>query len=351
MKRVRVLVTDDSLFMRAAIKRMLATDPRIEVVGEARDGAEAIARVLQLRPDVVTMDFNMPTLDGAGAVRGIMKLCPTPVVMLSAHTTDGARETLEALAAGAVDFLAKPSGEVSADFARIAPSLVARVLAASEATSAALAPSPRDPPLRHRTSASRAAVTVSGLAAGPVARVVVIAISTGGPAALGRFLPSLPADGGFGVIIVQHMPTGFTHALAERLDGACAMRVREAKSGDLVEEGVALIAPGDRHLEIAPDGTLVVTDGPEVNGVRPSADITMRAAARVWGRRVTGIVMTGMGRDGAEGLLAIKHAGGTTIAQDRDSSVVYGMPRAAIELGAADRVVALDALAEALRGH
>jgi two-component system, chemotaxis family, protein-glutamate methylesterase/glutaminase len=345
VKRVRVLVTDDSLFMRASIKRMLATDPRIEVVGEAKDGAEAIARVRELSPDVVTMDFNMPVLDGAGALRGIMKLKPTPVVMLSAHTTEGARETFEALAAGAVDFLAKPSGEVSADFGRLAPTLVAKVLAAAEARPAPLPPLVRESAAAERAAPSRFTTTAPGF--GP--RVVVVGVSTGGPAALGRFLPSLPVDPGFAVIIVQHMPIGFTPALAERLDGLCALRVREARSGDRPGSGTALIAPGDQHLEVAPDGTLLVTDGPEVNGVRPSADVTMRAAARVWGRRVTGVVMTGMGRDGADGLLAIKRAGGTTLAQDRDSCVVFGMPRAAIEAGAVDEVVALDGLAEALQ--
>jgi two-component system chemotaxis response regulator CheB len=348
VKRVRVLVTDDSLFMRAAIKRMLATEARIEVVGEARDGAEAISRVQQLQPDVVTMDFNMPVLDGAGAVRGIMKLRPTPVVMLSAHTTEGARETFEALSAGAVDFLAKPSGEVSADFGRIAPLLVAKVLAAAEASPAALPPTVREAAPRARISAARFVSTSPGSVA-PGTRVVVVAVSTGGPAALARFLPSLPADSGLALVIVQHMPTGFTLALAERLDALCALRVREAKDGDHPEPGLALVAPGDHHLEVAPDGSLLVTDGPEVNGVRPSADVTMRGAASAWGRRCTGVVMTGMGRDGAEGLLAIKRAGGSTLAQARESCVVFGMPRVAIELGAVDRVVPLDGLAEALQ--
>ena len=369
MKRVRVLVTDDSRFMRTAIKRMLGIDARIEVVGEARDGAEAVARVRELLPDVVTMDCHMPILDGVGAVRAIMRLRPTPIIMLSAHTTEGARDTLEALAAGAVDFLAKPSGEVSAYFSGLAPSLVAKVLAASEAILALPTP-PRELSLLsgktegasfvtgnqekfslpRNQSATHPIVHASGLHQ-PTWRIVVIAISTGGPAALARLVPSLPVDGGFGLLIVQHMPFGFTHALAERLDALGALRVREAKSGDVPESGLALIAPGDRHLEVAPDGTLMVTDGPEVNGVRPSADVTMRTAAEVWGRRVTGVVMTGMGRDGAEGLLAIKRAGGITLAQDRQSSVVFGMPRVAIEIGAADRVVGLDAMAEALRSH
>ena len=342
MKRVRVVVCDDSLFMRAALKRVLQGDARIEVVGEARDGAEAIARVAELRPDVVTMDFNMPVLDGASAVRAIMRQRPTPVVMISAHTTDGARETIEALAAGAVDFLAKPSGEVSADFARLAPALVAKVLGAAEATMPP--PSVPEPEPRAPTPSPRFVASSPGAPT----RVVVIGVSTGGPGALALFLPALPRDAPFGLLIVQHMPGGFTQALAERLDAICAVCVREARAGDRPQPGLALIAPGDHHLEVAPDGTLAITDGPEVNGVRPSVDVTMRTAAGAWGRRVTGVVMTGMGRDGAEGLLAIKRGGGATLAQDRDSCVVFGMPRVAIELGAADRVVPLDGLAGAL---
>jgi two-component system chemotaxis response regulator CheB len=260
--------------------------------------------------------------------------------MLSAHTTEGARETFDALAAGAVDFLAKPGGEVSPEFAGIGPTLLAKVLAASEATPAAMAPAPR-PEMKRTTMPPGSFSTMP--------RVAVVAVSTGGPAALGRMLPRLPHDINFALVIVQHMPTGFTAALAERLDGLCAIRVREARQGDRPEPGIALVAPGDHHLDVAPDGTLAILDGPEVNGVRPSADVTMRAAARVWGRRAIGVVMTGMGRDGAEGLREIKRAGGPTFAQDRASCVVYGMPRAAVELGAVDKVVPLDELAEALQ--
>jgi two-component system, chemotaxis family, protein-glutamate methylesterase/glutaminase len=345
MKKIRVLVVDDSFFMRAAIKKILVAEARMEVVGEAKDGADAVQKVQALQPDVVTMDFNMPVLDGAGAVREIMRTRPTPVLMLSAHTTEGARETFEALQAGAVDFLAKPSGEVSADFTRIAPELVAKVVAAAEATPAHL-------PVAARVATARAART-----SGPSAvisgagqpRIVVIAVSTGGPAALGRLLPRLDGDVPFGMVIVQHMPTGFTTALAERLNALCAMRVREAKSGDRPEPGLALIAPGDRHLDVTHDGVLEVIDGPEVNGVRPAADVTMRAAARAWGRRVVGVIMTGMGRDGVEGLREIKKAGGVTLAQERASCVVYGMPKAAIESGVVDRVVPLEEIADALR--
>ncbi len=341
MSKIRVLITDDSLFMRAAIKKLLVADARLEVVGEAKDGRDAVDKVQALKPDVCTMDFNMPNLDGAGAVREIMRLRPTPVVMLSAHTREGARETFEALAAGAVDFLAKPSGEVSAELTKVGPQLVAKVVAAAQARPMAMVAAERAKAAL-RITAPRAVGVV-----GP--KVVVVGVSTGGPAALGRFLPRLPADTSLALIVVQHLPGGFTAARAERLDGVSAIRVREAADGDRPEAGLALVAPGDRHLEVAPDGTLRITDGPEVNGVRPSADVTMRSAAQVFGRRTVGVVMTGMGRDGADGMRAIKQAGGATVVQDEASSVIWGMPRACVEAGCADRVVPLDALADAVR--
>ena len=341
MKTIRVLVCDDSLFMRAAIKKLLGADARFDLVGEAKDGRDAVEKVQTLKPDVCTMDFNMPLLDGAGAVREIMRLRPTPVVMLSAHTREGAKETFEALAAGAVDFLAKPSGEVSAELAKIGVALRDKVAAAAQSRPMPMAHAAR-PAAQPRITATRAVGVV-----GP--KVVVVGVSTGGPAALGRFLPRFPADTSLALLVVQHLPAGFTAALAERLDGMCAIRVREAADGDRPEAGLALVAPGDRHLEVLPDGTLRTTDDPEVNGVRPSADVTMRSAAAVFGRRVVGVVMTGMGRDGAEGMRAIKSVGGATLVQDEASSVIWGMPRACIDGGAADRIVPLDALADAVR--
>jgi two-component system chemotaxis response regulator CheB len=336
-RAIRVLIVDDSLFMRSAIKKALEADPRFEVVALARDGAEGVDKVLALRPDVVTMDFNMPRMDGRTAVREIMARRPTPVVMLSAHTTEGARETLDALAAGAVDFLTKPSGEVSADFENLAPALVAKLLDAAHAVPRVMAPAPRGRP---------AALSTTWPGTGP--RVCVIGVSTGGPAALSQVLPQLPGDLGVALLIVQHMPAQFTAPLAERLDALSAIEVREARTGDRPRQALALVAPGDRHLEVGDGGVLRLDDGPEVNGCRPSADVTMRAAARVFGRRAVGLIMTGMGRDGAEGLAAIKAAGGVTLAQDRGSSVIWGMPRAAVESGAAAEVVALDDIPQRL---
>jgi two-component system chemotaxis response regulator CheB len=341
MSKIRVLVTDDSLFMRAAIKKLLGADGRFEIVGEAKDGRDAVDKVLALKPDVCTMDFNMPNLDGAGAVREIMRTRPTPVVMLSAHTREGARETFEALAAGAVDFLAKPSGEVSAELMIVGKQLIAKLASEAQSRPMPMASAPRPAPAP-RITQPRAVGLV-----GP--RIVVVGVSTGGPAALGRFLPRFPADTSLALLIVQHLPAGFTAPLAERLDSMSAIRVREAADGDRPEAGLALVAPGDRHLEVLPDGTLRTNDDPEVNGVRPSADVTMRSAAAVFGRRVVGVVMTGMGRDGAEGMRNIKQAGGATLVQDEATSVIWGMPRACVDAGCADRVLPLDALADAVR--
>jgi two-component system chemotaxis response regulator CheB len=334
--RIRVLIVDDSLFMRAAIKKVLSDAGCFEIVGQARDGEEAIAKVLELEPQVVTMDYNMPKLNGAEAVRQIMKLRPTPVIMFSANTRHGARETFAALAAGAVDFCTKPSGEVSANFAAIETDLVAKLRAAAESRPRAMAPLTAPKP-------NAPVATIILPPSGP--RLVIIAVSTGGPAALSRVIPSLPADASFATIVVQHMPAQFTAALAERLDGLSAVKVREAREGDLPGPGLVLIAPGDRHVDVDEGGVLHLTDAAHVNGCRPAADVTMKAAARAYGRRLIGVVMTGMGKDGTAGLAAIKNAAGRTMAQDEDSSVIFGMPRAAIEAGVVDEVLSLEKLA------
>ena len=336
MSRIRVLVVDDSLFMRAAIKKIVENDPRFEVVGVAKDGAEGVAQVQQHKPDVVTMDFNMPKMNGADAVREIMRTRPTPVVMLSAHTRDGARETFEALTAGAVDFLTKPSGEVSADFQAIGPKRLEKLAACAGVTPRELKPVKARPPTVDPS-------LTTWPPTGP--KVVVIGVSTGGPSALTRVLPALPADIGVAVIVVQHMPAQFTTTLAERLNGLSAIEVREAQEGDKPRRGLALVAPGDRHLEFGDKGILVLSDGPEVNGCRPSVDVTMRSAAKIFGRRTIGVIMTGMGRDGAEGLAAVRAAGGRTLAQDKATTTIWGMPRAAVEAGVVDEVGALDEIA------
>jgi len=350
-RRIRVLVVDDSLFMRAAITRALAGGP-FEVVGQARDGHDALAQLQRLSPDVITMDFNMPGMTGADTVREIMQLCPTPVVMFSAHTRQGAKETFDALAAGAVDFLTKPDGEVSVDLTKIADELARKLVAAAQARPRAANP---PPPARPTGSSGsfNAMRSMSSMAAasspGTLPRLCVIAISTGGPAALSELVPALPPELRTAVVVVQHMPAGFTGPLAERLDALSRIDVREAQTGDRPHPGSVLIAPGDRHLEFDDRGMVSLTDGPLVNGCRPAADVTMMSAARVFGRRALAVVMTGMGKDGAAGALAIKRADGKTLAQDQATSVIYGMPRAAIDAGAIDEIAALGDIAAWLR--
>lgn len=341
-KKIRVLIVDDSLFMRAAISKTLSTG-NFEVVGQAKDGKDALAQILKLQPDVVTMDFNMPGMNGAETVRELMKQRPTPVVMFSAHTKQGAKETFDALAAGAVDFVTKPAGEVSVDLSKIGDDLIAKLTAAAASrprAAVAVAPS--------RPSGSISTTGKTPLPLG-APRLCVIAVSTGGPAALSEVIPALPGELKIAVVVVQHMPAGFTAALAERLDASSRVSVREAETGDRPFPGTVLIAPGDKHLEFDERGFCVLTDGPMVNGCRPAADVTMMSAARVYERRSLGVVMTGMGKDGAAGALAIKRAGGKTLAQDQATSVIYGMPKAAIDMGAIDEVSALGDIAAWLR--
>lgn len=348
-RKIRVLVVDDSMFMRAAIARTLAAAGLFEVIGQAKDGVEAVSQVRALMPDVVTMDFNMPGMNGAEAVRNILQHRATPVVMFSAHTRQGARETFDALAAGAVDFVTKPAGEVSVDLSSIQAELTRKLVAAvgtrPRATTAASPPATGN--LARRATSAGASGSFASL--GSLPKLCVIAVSTGGPAALSRVIPALPADTRFAVVVVQHMPAHFTGALAERLDADSAVTVQEAATGDRPQAGLVLIAPGDRHLEFDERGAVVLTDGPLQHGCRPAADVTMISAARVWGRRCIGVVMTGMGKDGAAGVLAIKRAEGKTLAQDQETSVIFGMPKAAIETGAVDEVAPLDEIASRLR--
>lgn len=344
-KKIRVLVVDDSAFMRIAVKRTLESDPAIEVIGQGKDGAEAVQLVEQLQPDVVTMDFNMPRMNGIEALRAIFAKRPVPVIMLSAHTQEGAKETLEALAAGAVDFVPKPDGEVSTDLSGVRDDLLRKVKAA--ARSRPSVPAPSSTPTSMRAVAPKPAMSGRPSLPGD-APLLVIAVSTGGPAALERVIPRLPAGFGAAIVVVQHMPKAFTRALAARLDGISALSVSEATEDDVAAPGRVLIAPGDRHLTLDGSGRVRLLDSPPVNGCRPAADVTLQAVARSLGSRTTLLVMTGMGKDGALGAQAVKAAGGKVLAQDEASSVVFGMPKAVIERGLADQVLALDRIAAAL---
>ncbi len=340
MSKIRVLVADDSAFMRSAVSRLLGGDDRFEVVGQAKDGLEAVALAASLKPDVVSMDFNMPGCNGAEATRKILAERRVGIVMLSAHTAAGARETIDALAAGAVDFVTKPGGEVSTQLAEVKDDLVQKLVAASKAKVGAAIDEPA--PASRRAPPRALPALPAGL------RVVVIAASTGGPAALERVVAHLPRRDNVAVVVVQHMPTGYTTALAERLDHLSPCEVREARVGDKLAGGVVLVAPGGVHLELDRAGNVRLTEAPPVHGVRPAADVTLRSAALAFGARTVGVVMTGMGKDGATGLAAVKSSGGVTLAQDAATSTVYGMPKAAADLGVVDQVISLGEIGPAI---
>ena len=340
--RVRVLVVDDSALMRKLIPQILAQDSDIEVVGTAMDGEFGLKKLEDLRPDVVTLDLEMPRMDGMETLRQITRKSAVPVIIVSALSTEGATATFKALALGAFDFVAKPRDAVSSHMDEIANDLIIKIKVA--ATSKVRTPSP------HLLDHPKASKPVFRPRQEPT-KVVAIGISTGGPNALQYLLAKLPGDFPGSIVVVQHMPEGFTHMFAQRLNECCAIDVKEAQSGDLLAAGRALICPGNRHLKVRrmPLGnTVVLSDEPRMNGHRPSVDVLFRSVASEFGSRAIGVLMTGMGEDGAAGMGLIKNAGGLTIAQSEESCVVFGMPKAAIEKGNAVRVVPLDMLSNTL---
>ena len=338
--RVRVLVVDDSALMRKLIPQMLAADESIDVVGTAMDGSFCLKKIEELKPNVVTLDLEMPGMNGIDALKEIMRRQPVPVIVFSSHSTEGASVTMKALGLGAFDFVTKPK-DASAHMAEIARELIAKVKAAADCK---LKPRmlPGVPPRPEKVTA----------AAGSPSKIVGIGVSTGGPQALEYVLSQLPGDFPGAIMVVQHMPDGFTDMFARRLDEVCRLRVKEAQSGDLLQPGRVLICPGSRHMKAKrlPLGDIaVLSDEPRVNGHRPSVDVLLRSLAEEFHASALGVLMTGMGDDGAEGLGAIKQEGGMTIAQSEESCVVYGMPKAAIERGYAIRVVGLDVMGATLQ--
>jgi two-component system chemotaxis response regulator CheB len=336
---VRVLVVDDSALMRKLIPQILESDGSIQVVGTAIDGNFALRKIAELKPQVVTLDLEMPGMNGIELLKRIMRLHPLPVLVVSSHSTDGAMITLKALALGAVDFVAKPK-DVSSRMPEIAGELIAKIKTAAESRGVAMVPR------------AQLRVEKPTLPRRPATRVIAIGISTGGPNAMQYLLSQLPGDFPGALVVVQHMPEGFTDMFARRLDESSALRVKEAQSGDLLLAGRVLIAPGNRHIRIKrlPLGDVVVlSDEERINGHRPSVDVLFDSVAQQLGDRGVALLMTGMGEDGANGMGVVKAAGGMTIAQAEDSCVVYGMPRAAIERGLALRIVALENLATSLQ--
>jgi two-component system chemotaxis response regulator CheB len=350
MPPVRVMVVDDSALVRRVVGRMLSLDPEINVVGTAANGKEALERIPLLNPDVLVLDIEMPVLDGLKVLDRLMRAQPLPVVMLSSYTRVGARETLEALSLGAVDFVPKPGNQ--AELVSVVNELTAKVKAAAKSKVAKTVPVIRPKVPGGDGRFVPATVSVPGRR-----ELVVIGSSTGGPAALQRIIPELPGDLPAGVVVVQHIPAGFTSILADHLAKISAIKVKHAEDGDPILPGQVLIAPAgaDFSFHITKDRLAVKIIKSNMRlplGVfHPSVDEVMIAAARLRGPKVLGVLLTGMGRDGARGMLEIKRKDGRTIAEAEESCVVFGMPKAAIENGAVDKVVPLKDMAREIIGE
>lgn len=344
---IHVLVVDDSAFMRKAISTMLDKDPGIKVIGTARDGEEGLDMVRKLNPDVVTMDIEMPKMDGLTALRHIMMEAPRPVLMVSSLTTEGAESTLKAMELGAVDFIPKQLSKVSLDIVKIEKDLIARVKTVA-ARKMRHVSAPRAT-VRPAAKAVRAKATPR--AGRPQRDVVAIGVSTGGPPVVQKILSSLPADFPAGIVIAQHMPAAFTGPFAKRLDGVSRIKVKEAENGDVLKPGHAYVAPGGKHIILDQKISrvdVVVTEQPADALYKPSANVLISSVAEAVGRRALGVILTGMGNDGCEGIRDLKAKGGRALAQSDNTCVVYGMPKAIVDEKLADEIVDLDDLAESI---
>lgn len=338
---IRVLVVDDSAFMRKLITEIIDAEPDMEVVGYARNGQDALQKLAQLEVDVITLDVEMPVMDGLETLRHIMAEKPLPVIMLSSLTKKGSETTVQALALGAVDFIAKPSGSISLDLETVAAEIAQKVRLAASAQFSKT----------KKTSAifkRKVPPTFPESTKGAATRLVIIGSSTGGPKAIEEVFAHIPPNLPAGIVVVQHMPKDFTRSFAERLDSLFPFPVKEASPGDLVENGKALIAPGDFHLVIDPDGRVILNQEERVMFLRPAVDVTMEGLPKIYGSRILGVILTGMGRDGAKGMAEIKRAGGITIAQDKKTSTIYSMPRVVAEEGNADYILPLDRIGGAI---
>jgi two-component system chemotaxis response regulator CheB len=338
---IRVLVVDDSALVRRILSEALSKHPDIEVVGTATDPYVARERIVQLRPDVITLDIEMPRMDGLSFLGKLMKHFPLPVVVVSSLTPANSETALRALALGAVDVIAKPGSSLAAG--DVADELVRAVRAASHARVVKRAELAEPVPATPRSAIASLDTTH---------KIIALGASTGGTQALEQVLRRFPVDAP-GTVIVQHMPEHFTLSFAKRLDSVCAMRVQEARDGDYLSPGLALVAPGGKHLVVQASGARWVArvkDGPKVHHQRPAVDVLFQSVARSAGRNAVAALLTGMGADGAKGMLAMKEAGAYTVAQNEETCVVYGMPREAVKLGAAIDVLPLDQVADALLG-
>ena len=344
-KRTRVLIVDDSAFARLMISKHLALDPDIEIAGTARDGIDAIDKIKVLKPDVITLDVEMPKMDGVKALETIMADYPTPVVMLSALTAEGADVTIKALELGAVDFFLKqsiinPTGDGATN-----SELINKVKQAAKVDVAGVTSRLKNIiATLQRSSQKKAAVAAPRTS--KINKVLIIGSSTGGPRALYEVVPNLPADLPAAILMVQHMPPKFTKSIAERLNDLSKINVKEAEAGDLVSQGQALIAPGGYHMVVRMNGQIALNQDKPRGGLRPAADVTIESAVKVYGSRCIGVILTGMGSDGTQGCAMIKAGGGKVLAEHESTCVVYGMPRSVVEAGLADKVVPINKMVD-----
>ena len=365
---INVLVVEDSAFFRRTLKYMLESDPQIKVVGTAVDGMEALAKIEELRPDVVTLDIEMPRMNGLEVLKVVMKKFPLPVIMVSSLTEDEADATLDALHLGAVDYISKNFNNMTLNTGGIKNELLAKVKAVSkrEADSSLVKSSVRSAlsgsskkekyeSSLERLQGGRQSAGRAGLSrdrkGGDEFDVVVIGASTGGPRALQQILLQLPRDFTVPILITQHMPGVFTKPFAERINKLCEIEIKEAEDNDILTAGVALLAPGGYQMRVKKKNRecrVEISNDPEKTIYKPSVDITMKSVSQSFDKGCVGVILTGMGSDGLEGMRAIKDRGGMTIAQDKKSCVVYGMPKMVIEAGVADSIVSLDHIADEL---
>lgn len=348
MDKKRVLIVDDSAFMRKVISDIINSDPGLQVADTAKNGQEAVQKVLQLKPDVMTLDVEMPIMDGLSALEIVMRDSPMPVIMLSSLTKEGADATLKALELGALDFITKPSSIFQINTHDMQQELLNKLKMAARVSVKA-----RSAPRRDRIPIARTPVTrieaPAGAKEGRIRKIIAIGTSTGGPKALQDVIPHLPGNLQASVLVVQHMPPGFTKSLAERMDSISQLRVKEAEHNDVLLPGWVYIAPGDYHLRVVREGhnfRIKLGDDGLVSGHRPSVDAMMESLADLRMSEIVGVIMTGMGADGAKGLKRLKENRTFVIAQDEESCVVFGMPKSAIKLDAVDKIVSLDEIAD-----
>jgi len=344
-RKIKVLIIDDSAFMRKSLSILLSSDSNIEIIGTAKDGKEGYEFAKKLRPDIITLDVEMPVMNGLTSLKLIMKNAPTSVIMVSSITTEGAESTLKAFEYGAVDFISKEQSFVSVNITNIKDELIRKIksIVYQKWNTALKQKSPLS-----KTSAGIVSPASRGILPKIGYNAIALGVSTGGPISLQKVIPLLSENLNVPIFIVQHMPPKFTKSLADRLNGMSRLTVKEAEQGDLVNKNTVYIAPGGKHLNFAKMGSNVkifLTDEPNTSLHRPSVDVMFHSAISIFGRKMLGVIMTGMGKDGLEGIAELKKLGGNCLAQNEHSCVVYGMPKAVVDAGYADIIVPLDQIA------